>query len=157
MIQLHGVAKAWYNYFKPQTRITHVSGNAKRLDSYAAWCERLLYGRLPWTFDYAGQEKPFYLFTSLGIPLLLIYGLHLIRRRGGRNALDPAARAVLAFALLTAAYVAVVGNSLEVWENQRFRFYTDPLLAVMLALAVENLGARLRQGRAGGQPSEIKR
>ncbi len=129
---LHGTAKAWYNYFKPQTEISHVSVNRERLRGYAGAGAWILYGRLPWTFDYDGDAKPIYLFSTLGIPFLTFYALWLAVR--DRNA---AARPVLAFMALTVIYVALAGNSLEVWENQRFRFYTDPFFATLFALAAD--------------------
>ena len=141
-VYLHGVAKAWYNYFKPQTEITHVSVNSERLRGYVAASTRVLYGRLPWTYDYGGEAKPIYLFTILGIPLLVLYVLSRLRRSD-----DPASRLVLAFMVWTVIYVAVVGNGLEVWENQRFRFYTDPFLTVFFAMAVDRISRHVRQRR----------
>lgn len=129
-VYLHGVAKAWYNYFKPQTEITHVSANRDRLGEYAAVGASLLYGRLPVTVDYGGEAKPIYLFSTVGIPLVLLYALWRARR-----STDPAPRMVLSFMALTVIYVALVGNSFEVWENQRFRFYTDPFLVAFLGMA----------------------
>ncbi len=138
-VYLHGVAKAWYNYFKPQTEITHVSVNKDRLSGYVAVASRVLYGRLPWTFDYGGEAKPIYLFSSLGIPLVLLYALWRLRRSS-----DARIRPVLSFMTLTVIYVALVGNSFEVWENQRFRFYTDPFLAVFLGMSVDRVVRGLR-------------
>ena len=135
-VYFHGVAKAWYNYFKPQTEISHVSANRDRLRAYAAVGAWVLYGRLPYTFDYGGVGKPIYLFSTLGVPLLTCYALWLAFRSR-----DAAARPVLAFMILTVIYVALTGNSLEVWENQRFRFYTDPFFAVFFALAVSRAQA----------------
>ena len=139
-IYLHGVAKAWYNYFKPQTEISHVSVNSDRLRGYVAACARVLYGRLPFTFDYGGEAKPIYLFSTVGIPLLILFALVRIRRQRA----DPASRLVLAFMALTVIYVALVGNAFEVWENQRFRFYTDPFLAVLFAMAADRAARRWR-------------
>ncbi len=152
-VYLHGVAKAWYNYFKPQTEISHVSANSERLRGYVAAGARVLYGRLPLTFDYGGEAKPIYLFSTLGIPLLVLYALVRVRRSRlrplARLRRDPASRLMLAFMALTVIYVALVGNSLEVWENQRFRFYTDPFLAVLFAMAADRAVRRLRASWGG--------
>ncbi len=145
-VYFHGVAKACYNYFKPQTEISHLSANSHRLRTYVAAGNLVLYGRLPFTFDYRGTAKPVFLFSSLGIPLLMVFALFLASR-GTDAALpaarNPPARLVFAFLALTVIYVAVVGNTLEVWENQRFRFYTDPFFAVLLAIAADRMLRRI--------------
>lgn len=138
-VYLHGMAKAWYNYFKPQTEISHVSINTDRLGGYAELGATLLHGRLPIGIDYGGEKKPIYLFSFLGIPLLTFFALSRVWRRPEEDS-----SLVLAFMILTVVYVAGVGNSLEVWENQRFRFYTDPFFAVFLGIALDCL---LGEGR----------
>lgn len=148
---LHGVAKAWYNYFKPQTEISHVSANRDRLRGYAAAGARVLYGRLPFSFEYRGEEKPIYLFSMLGVPLLILYAFYRARQGG------PASRLVLAFMALSAVYVALLGNSLEVWENQRFRFYTDPFFAVFFALAAERAIRWIRPDHGTGDHDGVVR
>jgi hypothetical protein len=50
---------------------------------------------------------------------------------------------VLAYLVGSVVYVAVVGNTLEVVENNRFRVVTEPLI---LALGAAWLGERLAQG-----------
>ncbi len=148
-IYLHGMAKAWYNYFKPQTELDHVSRNRQRLRIYIAWCEPLLHGRLPGVLEYGGQAKPIYLFPTLGVPLLLLYALaSIVGSKDRKGSLKAPPRRILAFLTLTILYTALVGNSLEVWENQRFRFYADPFVAVILASALTAFFKERRQ-RAG--------
>ena len=151
---LHGVAKAWYNYFKPQTQLAHVSLNRERLSLYVTWCEPLLYGRLPWAPRYGDSPKPIYLFTTVGFPLLILYGLVSIFGFPGRyGAPDQRTRHILAFLCLTILYTALVGNSLEVWENQRFRFYTDPFYVAILAVAISRFRTLARQSEEQATPS----
>jgi hypothetical protein len=73
--------------------------------------------------------------------------------RGQRGPID----AVLTFLWLNVLYVTVVGNALEMDENQRFRFLINPLLAVMLAVFITRAGAawrrNARQRNAGQRPS----
>ncbi len=147
LVYLHGVAKAWYNYFKPQTEISHVSVNTDRLGGYTTFGATMLHGRLPITVDYGGEKKPIYLFSFLGIPLLTLFALYLAWRAKPMDS----SRLVLAFTVLTVIYVAILGNSLEVWENQRFRFYTDPFFAVFLGLMIE----RVLRGRPPARGSQV--
>ena len=98
------------------------------------------------------QEWPIYLFSTLAIPLLLASSLYFSSRRGG---LDASSRQVLAFLACTMLYVALVGNSLEVLENQRFRFMTDPFLAVVLALALHRGAGFVRAKTASAGPRRV--
>lgn len=50
---------------------------------------------------------------------------------------------------MTVGWVALVGNSLDVGENNRFRFATDPLSLSLFGLLVEHLRAYYRRGAAG--------
>jgi hypothetical protein len=55
----------------------------------------------------------------------------------GRTALTGPQRATLGLACVNIAYVALVVNSLTAGENNRFRFVTDPLSLVLLAVLVD--------------------
>jgi hypothetical protein len=62
------------------------------------------------------------------------FGLHvLVRARRARTM--SAFVLTIAFVLLVVAYIAVVGNLLEVGENNRFRFAADPLVLALVAAA----------------------
>lgn len=139
---LLGMAKAWYYYLTPQTRILNLQAQRDQIAGYARCEELVLYGELPSGFRFKARERPIYLFSLVTIPALLAYALRLSFRRDAAVA-APARRTVLAFLTFTTLFVALVGNSLEVFENQRFRFMTDPFLAVFLALALARIGAIL--------------
>lgn len=55
----------------------------------------------------------------------------------------------LLYVALNIAVVAVVGNSLELGENQRFRFLSEPLTYLLLGLCIEQMLRRLH--RAAGR------
>ena len=57
---------------------------------------------------------------------------------------------VVAFLWSTVVYVAVVGNLLEIGENNRFRLYTDPLVLVFVVALAVALRRRRRHPRAPG-------
>ena len=134
-----GVAKAVYYYLTPPSLILQVEENRRTFGAYANVVEGFLYGRLPGVVSYGANDRPIFLFSTLGIPLLLVAGLWLAYRHRQDPGLGPA----LAFMALTALYVAVVGNTLEVLENSRFRFYTDPFLVAFAALALRDALRRL--------------
>lgn len=54
--------------------------------------------------------------------------------------------ATLLYCALTIVFVAVVGNSLEVGENNRFRFLSEPLTWVLVTLVVDRALASLGRG-----------
>ena len=66
-------------------------------------------------------------YAAAGIAAVLI-----VCRRKVRHSLRPAVLAIIGFAMLTTLYVSLVGNFLEVGENNRFRFVVDPLVLVTI-------------------------
>jgi hypothetical protein len=58
------------------------------------------------------------------------------------------ARAIaIGFIVLTCLYVYAVGTTLELSENSRYRFLTEPLFMVLGATAVVALIGNVRRGR----------
>ena len=132
---LRGVAKAWYNFFKPASRIPHVQANREQLGPWVDVFEGLLYGEISAGFRYGGEPRSLFVFPLMLFPAWLMLGFWWAL--GPSAGLGSGDRVVILWMCATILYVAGVGNSLEVWENQRFRFYVDPYLAVLAALTVE--------------------
>jgi hypothetical protein len=85
----------------------------------------------------------------LGLPIVFGVGLAAALGRGPGRGLDPSQRRLAGFLCFNIAYVAVVGNLLELGENNRFRFETDPLSVCLLGLALQaGLGLVRRKGRS---------
>jgi hypothetical protein len=113
--------------------------------------KRFVFGRLavaslvaltPWSALPKGNTHVYVLLT-LGTPLLLLFGLASAANVGPRRgALTRPQRLLLLYMCGTVFYVAVVGNSLEVGENTRFRFMTDTFLVVTLGLALQSFRGR---------------
>jgi hypothetical protein len=83
------------------------------------------------------EERPGWGWAVItGLAILVALFVALRRRR--------ATGAALLFAVFTIAWVALVGNSLEVGENQRFRFLSEPLTWVLVALMIERAIFALR-------------
>ena len=146
----HGMAKAWYNYLQPASRLDHLRGNRDRLGPWVEGFEALLYGEIPEGFRYGGEPRSLFVLPLIFFPTWIGFGLWLCRKGSGQSATD---RVVIVFMGATILYVAMVGNSLEVWENQRFRFYTDAFLAVLAALMIER-AIRWAGGERGSTRSE---
>jgi hypothetical protein len=57
----------------------------------------------------------------------------------------PQSRLFLAYALFNIVWLAVMGNTIEMGENNRFRFATDPLTIVLLTLLMQTTSDRFRR------------
>jgi hypothetical protein len=57
---------------------------------------------------------------------------------GRAGALGRRERIVVGYLCFNVAWVALVGNFLELGENNRFRFETDPLSLVLLAVLIRS-------------------
>ncbi len=84
-------------------------------------------------------ERPGWAWAVVMALALAVAAVVAARRRRGR-----ATSATLLYCAMTIVWVSLVGNSLEVGENQRFRFLSEPLTWVLVALALDRLldGAR---------------
>jgi hypothetical protein len=86
------------------------------------------------------EERPGWAWAVItGLAILVALLVALRRRR--------ATGAALLFAVFTITWVALVGNSLEVGENQRFRFLSEPLTWVLAALMIDRALFALRAAR----------
>jgi hypothetical protein len=149
-----GLVKAWFCYFKSPSDYVLLEPNLDRLAGPNRVFDLLLAGRLPLDFGRLGlvpvrSDRGHFLGLLLlvGLPLVWLYGLASVRRAAG---LTRGQRLVAGFLVASIAYVALVGNTLEAGENQRFRFATDSLSIVLLGLFVERwLAPRLRPRRQG--------
>ncbi len=82
------------------------------------------------------------------LPLLVAYGTVLVGHEWRHAGVTPQV-VLLLFILLTIAYTTVLGNLLEVGENNRFRFTIDPLYTLLFALLLRDIagGVRCKLGR----------
>ncbi len=78
------------------------------------------------------EERPGWLWAIATALAIVVAVAVAIRRRRER-----ATSATLLYCAMTIVFVAVVGNSLEVGENQRFRFLSEPLTWVLVALVID--------------------
>ena len=83
-------------------------------------------------------------FLILAYGLVLVFGLLLLVRRSRSTLITPPSS--LFFLWFNVAWMTLVANALEVGENNRFRFVTDPLVFVSLAVLAVGWLARRRPG-----------
>ncbi len=159
---LGGVGRAWLLYLLPPTEYWELAGNRRQIEWLVWWYEAYVYG-VPDAFSEADvllvdRTDPHYLARRAGYlwAALLLLGLALGGRSLGRllrGRERPSPRdAVAGLAALTLGYLLLVGNLLEVGENNRFRMLGEPLAWVLVGGALEQaLGwARARRAARSG-------
>ena len=118
------LAHAWHVYFWSGTDTRVAEGDLAPLRRWIVWWDACVYGR--WSGGHVC------LALLIGLPFAWFYAARRSRQH-----------LVWAFVTLTIGYVAVVGNAMEVGENNRFRFATDALSVAALAAAGQ-AASRLR-------------
>ncbi|MBN2209157.1 MAG: hypothetical protein JW759_07665 [Candidatus Coatesbacteria bacterium] len=102
----------------------------------------------------------FYVFLLFGFPILIAYGLVLSLRTQAKSVpLNRQQRIVVLYLCFNIIWVAVVGNLLELGDNNRFRFMTDPFYIVLLGLFIQffvrtRLSRFLRKLRSSKPPTQ---
>jgi hypothetical protein len=112
------VASSWTYYFLSGTDNTLAEGIVAPIRRWIWWWDSIIYLRWPGT--------RIYLILLLGLPIAGAYAVSRSRRN-----------CAWAFVALTIGFVAVVGNAMEVGENNRFRFITDALSVAAFAGVVQ--------------------
>jgi len=136
---LQGLAKAWFYYFKSASDYRLLDYNRRHIDGLSRGSDALFFFRWPWPLEWKGRTHFIYIGLLLGLPFLWFFGLRCMGRwRKGRS--------VQAVALLwvcaNIAFIALIGNTFEEGENNRFRVMSDPLSACLLGIFFEE---RLRK------------
>ncbi len=157
------VGLAWLLSFQSPTQTWALDGNRARIAAWDRLYDGTLYGA-PGAFRTAAAgarddplrhlvlhvEVGWVLLLGVGLAFGLVAGLR--ATAGGRG--DVAVGGTLLLMALTVGYLLVVGNLLELGENNRFRMMSDPLVFVLAAAALDRAlrGAARRLGRRGPPP-----
>jgi hypothetical protein len=160
---LRGLAESYLLYFLPSSAYLFLDSNVAHIKGLVRFASIALNGRFSYHRDSDlrhSQPARYYLQGLLNIawfPLLayvfvLVFGLIRLLRRS--SSLPPASYRVLHpsslfFLWFNVAWVTIVANAVEVGENNRFRFVTDPLVFAFLAALAAGWLARRRPGTTG--------
>jgi len=142
---LRGLAESYLLYFLPASAYLFVAGNAEHISGLERFASIAFDGRFSYHLDHglrSTQPARYYLqgllntgwFLILAYVFVLIFGLVLLFRHSGSS---------FFFVWFNVAWVTLVANAVEVGENNRFRFMTDPLVFVFVA----SLGSAWLAGR----------
>jgi len=149
-----GLARAWFGYFKAANDYLLLEPNRAHIRLYDQWFSTLVYGKIPFDLAkvpglpiYSSTNQYVYAFLLNGLPLLVIFGVGCgLGKFRCAAQFNREQKIALLFLCLQIAYVAFVGNTFEVSENNRFRFSTDPLSAVLLGIFLQHVFLpRIRQ------------
>jgi hypothetical protein len=150
---LRGQALAYVTYLNSPTDFFG-GPNRKRISTLDSVWRTVAYGQVPGgltegTREGAGalgrRARTIGIFTGLVLVAVIVVGARLliaVLRRG--RAPDPPTVGML-FAWATVVYLTLAANTLEVGENERFRFDVEPLLLIMATC----LGVQLWKRRRG--------
>lgn len=149
---LTSMATAYRIYFQPAGDFPFLEDNRSRIMPLSRLYNLLVAGQpvYPETTDFSPPDAgSLGYFIIAGFGLCIGYGAMLALRALRRPGPIPAADAVLMFLWLNLLYVTVIGNAVEIGENQRFRYLINPLLTAMLAaIAMRTVRwGRIRSGR----------
>jgi hypothetical protein len=149
-VVVKSAALASFYYFYPASTLYYmVESNRANISGYERAYDLLVYWQL---YDYQGMPQKsggpdrygvpkifkVCLFLLIGSPLLMFHGFRLFRR--GLRA-GPERRPftiTLGFILGTILWIMVIGILLEVGENYRFRYTTEPFIFLLLGLFLTN-------------------
>jgi hypothetical protein len=139
---LERTALAWWYFLWPATRYQRLENNRPALAAWVEIWERYLLARVQLAGPPAIDDKPqaVYLTVVLGVPFLFLVALRLWRR-GEFGILSFAQTEVLGFGLFCILYMSILGNLVEMPENNRFRFSTEPFFLVLLGILIERTAA----------------
>jgi hypothetical protein len=153
-VYLSSVREAWSIYFRGTGELRFLG--AENIDAVRPardLYDAVFFLRRPGPGgDAAASAPPRYWGLIFGLPAVFAVGLASALGRGPGRSLDRRQRLLAGLLCFTIAFVAVVGNLLELGENNRFRFETDPLSLCLLGLALQSGMDQLRRRRRRGSP-----
>jgi hypothetical protein len=139
-----GVIKGWFHYFQSSSDYVFVESNRQKIAGINALYDTVFYGKLPFDLSQVdilplnpGGVRFVYLFLPVGLPFVLLYALRIVLHWKQIKMPSMAQIVLVLYMCFNIVYVAFVGNLLEVGENNRFRFMTDPLYLVLAGLFVQ--------------------
>ena len=146
---LLAVRQSFYIFFHSASDFDLIVGERRPIESFGGWWNRIFYGQ--WFNDESSEAR------NSGISLLnlgwwIVIAFVVILAAGSiyllnwhRNGTE-SQYLLIAFMFINIVYVTLVGNFMDVGENNRFRFVVDPFLFLLFIHFVQLGVARLRRG-----------
>ena len=136
------IADAWRIYAWSSSNYRFLDDNRRFIAGWTDAFDRYVYGRV--------AQSGLYLGLRAGLLSSAAFALYAMWRWRARTDFSPA---LIALILLNITYLAVVGNSTELGENNRFRFATDGLTVALITLMLQTTHDHVIDvvGRASGR------
>lgn len=153
------VAIAWFCYFLPPTDFFQFHENRAAVQPIERWVNAIIFGQIMETsrkglreLKEEGEAWQLPLYTGLVlmvmIPFLLTAAAWLLWRGIRRGSLTPAQIALFAYILFNILFLMLTTNFLSSFENNRYRFPSDPLYIVLLAVVLQWMMGRFKSSKA---------
>ncbi|MCA2002962.1 MAG: hypothetical protein LDL51_13940, partial [Chloroflexi bacterium] len=132
---LRSIGQAFYIYFHSASDYDLIGGNRSRIQAFDLWWNRIFYGQ--WKNDETSIERNinvsaahFGWWIAAGYVASAAGGtVHFWKNRARLGEPSNLLAFFMAYNLL---FVALVGNTMDIGENNRFRFVVDPFLLLLL-------------------------
>ena len=138
---LRSIEQALYIYFHSPSDFELVGGNRKKIEAFDLWWNRVFFGQ--WQTNENSVERNSNMsgaHLSWGIIVVFLIaavgGVNLLWKRRGQLA-EPE-NMLLLFMLYNIFFVTVVGNLMDIGENNRFRFTVDPFILILFVFVIKN-------------------
>jgi hypothetical protein len=138
----HAVAAAASLFFRPASDYEYFSDFRRRIPKWDSLFRLGLYGQLTAVRSGMPGEAGFPLAVSApNIGWFILFGLPMLLWLAGRRLRvaartdDSAVAGTLAYIIITVVYLVLVATTLNIGENQRYRFMTEPFLFILAATA----------------------
>lgn len=125
---------AWHSYTLPSSTYLFFKKNQSHISTLDYLYNSIIFWQFPGSFIIGPEGHKHYrsgFFFLISFIVVLFYFFHLLRKLLSERKISAHDLTVL-FMLGNIIYVACIGNLIEVGENQRFRFLTDPLLIAFI-------------------------
>ena len=164
-VYCRGIIWAFYYYFVPPDDYFPIYNNRDKIILWAEFFDKIAYGRfrnddvLRLTLP---DARPFIpnlrlwlnsgLFIIIYFISILVYGYKTLKENLFSDKIGSPQSITLMFIIFNIIFVTFAGNLFEMGENNRFRFFVDPLYLICIGLIISRIKTHLFNKDNGGKP-----
>ncbi len=144
---LRSIWQALYIYFHSASDFDLTAGNRNHIVTFDLWWNRIFHGQ--WQSDETSIERN----SSMSAKyvgwwivagfFIVTAGGHISLWKSRGNSTKPE-NVLILFITYNILYITLIGNTMDIGENNRFRFTVDPFLSILFVFFLLNLVARTR-------------
>jgi hypothetical protein len=141
---LRSINQALYIYFHSPSDFDLITGNRDTLGAFDLWWNRLFYGQ--WKSDETSIDRNSSMsMDHVGWWIVVVFFMvsagSVISIWRNLRRLAEAENMLVLFMAYNIFFVTVVGNLMDIGENNRFRFTVDPFILLLLVFFLRNMTA----------------